>query len=710
MPRVSQSKDMFTVLEDPVEACVSPLSFASEHSDTHTDATFESTILGELDVSQAQNKQTPGAARSNTADSLVYRLDHFHITSPQKTEFCAIRAVAKRPQLEEYTFVPPHLKAETDCIVQCEGPDTGASSHTVDTDSVLEGKLTRPLTPTTRSLVHSVPWAKHQAGEFEYILSVPASSSTAEKYYRDSGKTPGSYNTVDANETEKLYFGCNLLETKLGAEVDDSSEAVSDISYKPPVFTLLATPIRNPTQGLAHTITATTDGEMAIMDNDGDAGTDSTESRFVLHKSEEGEPMESLPKDAQILKVSSARPIIMARPRTERIEDSFEALDEFEEQLEELDKVIRAERVPSPDKMFNKTSPAHSTVKRTSSTTTTRRTSTIRTTTTEVSRSGSARRSDRTPSLAQDAQSRHGPGSTPSKRNVARPASLQPPKPLAKSSRPTTRSNFELPGEAVARRLKEEREARLLRASAAKAAVEESSPARTRSTRAPTRPTFELPGEAISRRKREEHQAKLRAQEEEERKRREFKARPIKSSVAAPSSFPRETATSRARQSSKVVSKSESSASPVRKRLTIAGGSSPSRRTLGGGSGSEASSLDQARGRDATSLDSRTRGVSSSTGSTSISKGSSTVSAEELQMQRRRGREIFKRDNNFSVDRGAEQRERENMAKLARQEAAERSRQLSREWAQRRQSKRISNMMQSAPTIPDASVNDIAVR
>ncbi|TLD10388.1 hypothetical protein PgNI_05681 [Pyricularia grisea] len=709
MPRVSQLNDMFTVLEDPVDACASPLSFASEHSDTHTDATFESsTILGELDVSQAQNKQTSGAARSNTADSLVYRLDHFHISSPPKTEFCAIRAVAKRPQLEEHTFIRPHLKAETDCIVQCNGPDTGASSHTVETDSVLDDKLTRPLTPTTRSLVHSVPWAKHQAGEFEYILSVPASSSTAEKYYRDSGKASGSYNILDTNEVEKIYFGCNLLETKLGAEVDDSSEAVSDRSYKPPVFTLLATPIRNPAEGLAHAIEATTDEEMAIMDNDNEVGTDSTEPRFVLHKAEEGEPMESLPKDAQILKVSSARPVVMARPRTERIEDSFEALDEFEEQFEALDKVIRAERVPSPDKMFNKTSPAHSTIKRTSSTTTTRRTSTIRTTTTEVSRSASVRRSDRASSSVQDVQIKQGPASTPSKRNVARPASLQPPKPLAKSSRPTTRSTFELPGEAVARRLKEEREARLARANAEKAAVEENSPARTRSTRAPTRPTFELPGEAISRRKREEHQAKLRAQEEEERKRREFKARPIRSSVATPSSFPRETATSRARQSSKVVSKSESSASPVRKRLTIAGGSSPSRRTLGGGS--EASNLDQARGRDATSLDSRTRGVSSSTGSTSVSKGSSTVSAEELQMQRRRGREIFKRDNNISVDRGAEQRERENMAKLARQEAAERSRQLSREWAERRQSKRISNMMQTAPTIPDASANNIAVR
>lgn len=127
---------MFTVLEDPVDACVSPSSFASEHSDTHTDASFESTILGELDVSQAQNKQTPGAARSNTADSLVYRLDHFHITSPQKTEFCAIRAVAKRPQLEEHTFIPPHLKAETDCIVQCEDTDTGASSYEVDTGRI----------------------------------------------------------------------------------------------------------------------------------------------------------------------------------------------------------------------------------------------------------------------------------------------------------------------------------------------------------------------------------------------------------------------------------------------------------------------------------------------------------------------------------------------------------------------------------------------
>ncbi len=70
---------------------------------------------------------------------------------------------------------------------------------------------------------------------------------------------------------------------------------------------------------------------------------------------------------------------------------------------------------------------------------------------------------------------------------------------------------------------------------------------RPRSSKPPTVSTFELPGEAISRRKREEREARLRAQEEEERRRREFKARPVRSSIV-PNTLPRETVASRARQ------------------------------------------------------------------------------------------------------------------------------------------------------------------
>ncbi|KAG6005953.1 hypothetical protein E4U21_007517 [Claviceps maximensis] len=124
---------------------------------------------------------------------------------------------------------------------------------------------------------------------------------------------------------------------------------------------------------------------------------------------------------------------------------------------------------------------------------------------------------------------------------------LSTPKLPVKSSKPTTVPKFELPGDAVARRLKEQREARL--AQQAEAQKAQASPApKPRLNKLLALPTFELPGEAISRRKREEREAKLRAEEEEVRRRRQFKARPIRQSTG-PAAAPRETLTSRARQS-----------------------------------------------------------------------------------------------------------------------------------------------------------------
>lgn len=93
---------------------------------------------------------------------------------------------------------------------------------------------------------------------------------------------------------------------------------------------------------------------------------------------------------------------------------------------------------------------------------------------------------------------------------------------------------FELPGDA--------RQA-LQQAEALKAA--QASPVRRRPL---ARPTFELPGEAISRRKREERDARLRAQEDEERRRREFKVRPVRHSLGPATPQPRDTAASRVRQ------------------------------------------------------------------------------------------------------------------------------------------------------------------
>lgn len=267
----------------------------------------------------------------------------------------------------------------------------------------------------------------------------------------------------------------------------------------------------------------------------------------------------------------------------------------------------------------------------------------------------------------------------PPKRPAARSlSSLQPPKPLARSAKQPTVPSFELPGEAVARRLKEQRQARLSMMASMEQSESPSPVRRTKSARAPTRPTFELPGEAISRRKRQEHEARLKAQEEEERKRREFKARPVPTGRAPLSSIPRETATSRARQGKALQPENGAQPPPPDKRSSMF----VTREAL-------SSSSNQARGRLVTDEPPlRSRAASSSVGSPSGKR--SSISAEDIEQQRRRGKEILRRDSLRAKDREQEKREREALTRLAREQAAERSRQQSREWAEKQKRKRMT--------------------
>ncbi|KAG7151572.1 hypothetical protein HYQ46_012641 [Verticillium longisporum] len=213
-----------------------------------------------------------------------------------------------------------------------------------------------------------------------------------------------------------------------------------------------------------------------------------------------------------------------------RIEDSVEALDKLEDELEELDAATRVDHFVSPKKNKRRSlmtmgeAPRIDRVelKRSSSVTHgfAGRSATVRVKPTGLRPTlPTLRKSASLTGLARDES-----------KDVAGAA--------VKSAKAPTKASFELPGEAVARRIKEQREAR--RAAAAAAAAAQASPDKTtatttpmpqrsRSTKAPTRPNFELPGEAISRRKREQREKELREQEEAEKKRREFRAQPSRS-------------------------------------------------------------------------------------------------------------------------------------------------------------------------------------
>ncbi|PTD12175.1 hypothetical protein FCULG_00004279 [Fusarium culmorum] len=247
-----------------------------------------------------------------------------------------------------------------------------------------------------------------------------------------------------------------------------------------------------------------------------------------------------------------------------------------------------------------------------------------------------------------------------------------------KSAKPPTVPKFELSGEAVARRLREQREARKAQqAEAQKAYVP---PPRPKSSKPLTKPTFELPGEAISHRKREEREARLKAQEEEEQRKREFKARPVRNSIMS-TSIPRETIASLARQGKLPQEDTTKQPTSVKAKRMSSLGPRPAPEIQ----------ISQSRSRlsTATSHENLNKGTSASSGS-SIGKRA-TLSAEEAHQLKMRGKEIFHRDNNGYVqDRERERREREAATRLAREQAAERSRIASREWAERKRLKELA--------------------
>ncbi len=107
-------------------------------------------------------------------------------------------------------------------------------------------------------------------------------------------------------------------------------------------------------------------------------------------------------------------------------------------------------------------------------------------------------------------------------------------------------------------------------------------------------------------------------------------------------------------------------------------------------------SPDAMRGRAAGSSSGTTAGLSraTSTSTGSVSGKRSTLSAEDAQHQKLRGKEIYKQDNSLPGNREREQRDRENSARLAREQAAERSRQLSREWAEKQRLKKLAALAQ----------------
>ncbi|KAK3989859.1 hypothetical protein QBC44DRAFT_395626 [Cladorrhinum sp. PSN332] len=671
--------------------------------------------LGDLPLKNIHN------IKSSTLDTLTRQLSSLHIHNSACKENGFVQQQGPR---EQGRRVRVSADPNTEHHSHCDNPRVASGSS----NSVFSGKSANFQNSNDLALAsHYLPdnrvqLAKHQEGQFDWLLSLPIRiAKSAAKGRRSLGKSRDDEDQQTQGEKQFL-FGCNLVHhrTQPGNGADKPVNT----------YTLLATrieheeeaPLLEEPEGMEDTQSMaanTSQVSSTTLNNTWEQLMTSTEGMDAQRVSEtlatmnvENIDNHSFTVEQHIERHLSVSPQPPHTRPLSRIEDSVEEMDNLDEQLEEaLEEVAQLERVISPDVDEELTEiivelppvpviqPAPT--KRRSSIRALTTTSTLRTrtsTTTTIDRTSSARRSmisssrddgDSKPSSSASSKVPPAkPTPTTARKTVTRPTSLLPPKATTRSSKTPTVAAFELPGEAVARRLKEQRAARLsqsqsqdhqqpLTLSSYKTPTSPSKTAPTiRSTRPLTKPAFELPGEAISRRKREEREAKLRQMEEEEKKRREFRARPVPSSakVSGFGGLGRETVASQARraEASPLRAKRESligagtGASPVTTRVSM---------TVTG----------TTRGRASVAAGSESRDTSSASGSSGVLLKSQVGSVK--------GKEVFKRESEYTAVREKERREREDAAKAARQAAADRSKMAAKEWKEKqvlRERKRMS--------------------
>ncbi|KAG6122340.1 hypothetical protein E4U14_007806 [Claviceps sp. LM454 group G7] len=645
----------------------SPVSKAKH---TNWTAAADSAVLRELSKGKIQSRAVPvlDAAASPLTKSPRRESSCLEV-KPTKAESVRFTACDQQSQAHSESFEPLVAVPEESSLIEIETGDATAvqspaksGENRVISPQLDEARQIHLITEPNLSLEEQVD--KHLAGQFEWIMEYPAGVAplVAADGIVQPGQGPSSTNTV---------YGCNVLPVRRQQGAYQTAELSTDM------FTILATeltkdschypliaehkdPVKPSPDHLRH-LPLPSNPETALK-----VGEEVGEVKQVVSPalSMEHERIEDVAGESFI--------------SAPRIEDSFEELDRLEDELEAVREVTRTHHhATGREKVLVQASPGNTKMK-TPTAKVNKRVSiagysaTVRVKPSQEKPPPSRRSASLTLRDARALQqglslegSRVEAISCQGQRVANR---LNTPKPPVKSSKPKTVPNFELPGDAVARRLKEQREARLAQQAEAQKALASPAP-KPRCHKSLALPTFELPGEAISRRKREGLEAKLRAQEEETKKRREFKARPLRQSMG-PAVAPRETLTSRVRQSKPL--------------LGATGEEDNSKKpTSLGGVGDHARASLTARNK---SSQPRIRTAHSGSTSTPTGSGSgkrNSVSLEELTVQRQKGRLILSKDKSIAQDKKKEKQERESTAKTAREQAADRSRMASREWAEK---------------------------
>ena len=406
-----------------------------------------------------------------------------------------------------------------------------------------------------------------------------------------------------------------------------------------------------------------------------------------------------------------------AKPMT-RIEDSVEAIDAFEEEMEKIRELMptisdtmspRTTKTPKKD-------PANIAVSKFKSSRAEKSTKIKAVAATARSVSEGVGQRNRQHSLrggevsakasedVKDSASKQAPPTAEKRVSSIHKAPFQP----VKSTKPPTRPIFELPGDAVARKLKDKREERRRNENEGeRKKLEVKSVLKpVKSTKPLTRPSFELPGDAVARKLKEQRGNRLKEQEADaEPIRKIFKARPVRASQAPVVKL---NATSKARMSLARESTEGENIYNCASSIRLAS-KQPASVSLGDAN-RRLSTLSVAKRTHAPVDDPSariirgpSRGATSSRLSISAATQCVTRNGNSAH-QSIRGREIFERNKTATEELARLRKEKEEASKKARVEAAERGRLASRQWAEKQKERKISTEKWTGQNVPPAEV------
>ncbi|KAL7933362.1 hypothetical protein V8C35DRAFT_53142 [Trichoderma chlorosporum] len=605
---------------------------------------------------------------------------HVMATSPSALRRAAKQAspqFRRRPAVETETFQPldPLREASALNINKHNYENTGSSFTRASQERFAKVYDLLKDTVGERSIWEQVK--RHSEGQFEWLLTHPLSpnssihDSSSEEYAAEHG--------VDG----KVYV-CNLVLQKKKEPHSDSECPLNS-------YYLLATPLQysdNWTVEMQEPRIAGDDDSATWMDHSRPVTPPMKVPDIVLAVQNAVSPAFTAVSERSFGDSSSRATSFSLS----RIEDSLEELDRLEDQLDAMNEFTQSQQLTLVARQQQAKLPSHPTpeeamraFKRStvSGTPATVRSKPAEKASPQPRRSASLTIREKSPEEPTKGSSNRRSGFSVFMSKAGNTLATVA-KSSVRSSKTPTIPNFELPGMAVAQRLRDVRDTREVHHAAALKALEASP--KPRSNRALPKPTFELPGDAISRRKREESEAKLRAQEEEQRKRREFKARPVRP-TSTPSTLPRDTVASRARQAKIQEENAERQAALSSKVKRLSLGlvrDEPTTPTL------VKAEKQRGRGSMIAVAESINRTILSSM--VTATKSKNPLSIENMMTRfRSKSKELLAHDSASAMERKSQEKsDRPMTAKAARDEAAERSRMASREWADKKRRKEAS--------------------